>query len=354
MKNKIKFLLSGPGLIGKKHAELIELHEDCSLEAVVVPENSPDRSILSTINARGYSDIDDALNNESIDAAIISSPNCFHFQQAMSCLLRGIPVLVEKPITDNINSALDLVRQSEKLHVSVLVGHHRTYSPLLDVARSFLETESFGKMVCVQGSALFYKPSQYFKDGEWRTKLGGGPILINLIHEIGLLRYFCGEIKRVFAFSSNNIRKFEVEDTVAISFEFVNGVLANFLLSDTAASTKSWEMTSGENPMYPHYPNQNCYHFSGTNGSLDFPNMEARSYAEIGEGSWSKAFKFEKLKTFPKDPLELQLNHFIDVICSGAQPKVSARDGYMNILVVQAIEQSMKSGVAVTIDTRSV
>jgi predicted dehydrogenase len=353
VKNKIKILLSGPGLIGKQHGELIHSHEDCCLAAIIVPENSPDRQNLLSTGARIYSDIETALDNEKIDAAVISSPNSFHFNQAISCILKGIPVLVEKPITDNIHDAYELVKESERLKVPLLVGHHRTYSPFLESAQSFLKTEKFGKMVAVQGSALFYKPSQYFIDGVWRTKIGGGPILINLIHEIGLLRYFCGEIKRVFAFSSNNIRNFEVEDTVTISFEFISGALGNFLLSDTAASSKSWEMTSGENPMYPHYPGDYCYHFSGTNGSLDFPNMEARMYENIGHGSWSEDFQSEKLQTASKNPLNLQLNHFVDVILKRCEPKVSARDGYMNMLVVKAIEQSIKTGVSVNVDARS-
>ena len=110
-------------------------------------------------------------------------------------------------------------------------------------------------------------------------KKGWGPILINLIHEIGLLRHFCGEIENVFALAGRKIRNFEVEDTVTIALEFFDGALGNFLLSDTAASSKSWEMTSGENWTYPHFPEEYCYHFAGTNGSLDFPSMRARYYA---------------------------------------------------------------------------
>ena len=350
MKEKTKLLLSGPGLIGKKHAELIIKHADCSLEVIVVPENSPDRNFFASLPSRIYSDIEAALENEEVSGAIISSPNPFHYTQAQCCLAKGIPTLVEKPVTDNLEDAYKLVVASEKTNIPVLVGHHRTYSPLLASAYSFLNSDKFGRMVAVQGSALFYKPAQYFIDGPWRTKLGGGPILINLIHEIGLLRYFCGEIERIFAFSSEKIRNFTVEDTVTISIEFKNGTLGNFLLSDTAASNKSWEMTSGENPIYPYFPEDNCYHFAGTNGSLDFPTMKYKVYADEGSRSWTNAFREGIISTEKKDPLELQLDHFINVINKTAKPMVSARDGYMNMVIIKAIEESILSGNAVTVD----
>jgi predicted dehydrogenase len=85
---------------------------------------------------------------------------------------------------------------------------------------------------------VFYKPDQGYFDppNEWRRRPGGGPILLNMIHEIGNLRAMVGEIVAVQAFSSNATRGFEVEDTVAINMRFQNGALGTFLLSDTAAS----------------------------------------------------------------------------------------------------------------------
>jgi hypothetical protein len=79
--------------------------------------------------------------------------------------------------------------------------------------------------IAVVGAALFYKPGKYFADGPWRAQPDGGPLLINLIHEIDGFRYLLGEITAVQAMSSNAIRHFPVEDTAAITLRFASGAL---------------------------------------------------------------------------------------------------------------------------------
>lgn len=344
----VRVLVCGPGLIGRKHASLVSGHAACDLVGLVGPHTDENVSFANGVGVPLYAELNEAFDAAEVDAVIVSSPNAFHREQASDCIRRGIPVMVEKPLTDCLEDAAALVDEAQSSGVPVLVGHHRTYSPLLDVADRFLDSPEFGRMVCVQGAALFHKPAHYFVDGAWRTRKGGGPILINLIHEIGLLRHFCGEIATVYAVAGRHIRGFEVEDTVAITLEFCSGALGNFLLSDAAASSKSWEMTSGENPSYPFFPDEHCYHFAGTHGSLDFPSMSARTYAQGVEPSWWSPFTLDRLAIQRADPLARQLEHFVDVVRGRATPKVTVADGYRNMQVVQAITDSIERRAVVT------
>jgi predicted dehydrogenase len=168
--------------------------------------------------------------------------------------------------------------------------------------------------------------------------------LINLIHEVHNLRMLCGEISAVHAFASNAVRGFEVEDTVTINLRFANGVLGNFMLSDTAASARSWEQTSGENPAYPSHGDEDCYVISGTHGSLSVPTMRIKHYPRVSERSWWKPFLVDQLDQQRGDPLAHQLEHFVQVIQGLAAPLVSARDALLNLRVTQAITESAHSG----------
>ena len=211
-------------------------------------------------------------------------------------------------------------------------------------ARQIVEAGTLGRLVAVMGSATFFKPDVYFADAPWRSQPGGGPILLNMIHEVHNLRMLCGEIVAVQAFASHATRHFAVEDTVAINLRFASGALGTFLLSDTAASPRSWEQTSQENKAYANYDDEDCYVISGTNGSLSVPTMRLKTYPRSEDRSWWKPFEEGVVGMVRDDPLKHQIEHFGAVVRGEADPLVSARDGLKNLRVTEAIAEAATSG----------
>ena len=336
----LKLVVVGPGLIGKQHIRLIKARDDCELLAVVAPDHEPNHAVAREHDVPLFHDLAECISRCSIDGAIISSPNQFHAEQARICIEAGIPVLVEKPVTASVGEGEALVALVERYGAKVLVGHHRAHSPLLAKAREIIRDGRLGRLVSVMGSAQFHKPKSYFDAGPWRTQPGGGPILINLIHEIGNLRSMCGEIAAVQAFSSSAIRGHAVEDTVAINLMFANGALGTFLLSDAAACARSWEQTSRENPVYPTYPDEDCYVISGTRGYLSVPTFRLKYHVEGAEPSWWEPFTEETIEVLREEPLSCQLDHFVQVIRGIAEPLVAAADGLRNLQITEAIARS--------------
>jgi predicted dehydrogenase len=285
------------------------------------------------------------------DAVIISTPNALHVANALECIAAGVPALIEKPVAHTMDEGQRLLAAAAGAGVPLLVGHHRTHSALLRRACEIVQSGALGPLVAVIGSALFYKPDSYFDDAPWRREAGGGPVLINLIHEISNLRLLCGEIVAVQALASAATRHHTVEDTVAIGLRFANGALGTFMLSDAAASGRSWEQTSQENQAYATYPDEDCYTLAGTRGSLAIPTMRMKLHDRDEDRSWWKPMRSEVANVTRADPLERQLAHFCAVVRGEAAPLVTVRDGLQNLRVVEAISLAARTGHSVDIIT---
>jgi predicted dehydrogenase len=344
--SSVRIAVAGAGLIGLRHIE--EIGKSRSAELASVVDVSPKAAEVAEKAAVPlYASVAELLAKDRPDGVIIATPNVLHVEQGLLCVAAGVPALVEKPIAHTYAEGLRLTEAAERAGVALLVGHHRLHSPILHAAVKVVRSGILGPLVGVIGSAVFYKPdSEGYYDGPnaWRRQPGGGPILINMIHEIGNLRALVGEIVAVQAFASNATRGFPVEDTVAINLRFENGALGAFLLSDTGASPKNWEQTSQENRAYPTYADEDAYTIIGTNGSLGVPTMRLKYYEKDEDRSWFRPYATRTVPLRREDPLANQIQHFAAVIRGDAKPLVSARDGLQNLRVTEAISEAARSG----------
>ena len=355
--NPLSIAVAGVGMIGRRHVDLVQRSKECRLAAIVDPSPSA-VAYADSHSARLYRSLDELLSGpQRPDGVILATPNQLHVDQALQCIAAGIATLVEKPVAHTVEAGVRLCEKAEAAQAKVLVGHHRRHSAIMSKACEVIAGGTLGRIVCVVGTALFYKPDNegYFDDAPWRKEPGGGPILINMIHEIGNFRSLCGEIAAVHAFSSNAIRGFAVEDTASINLRFASGALGTFMLSDTAASSRSWEHTSGEDPGYAkaHSGSDDCYLVVGTFGSLAIPTMTLKRYLREEDRSWHKPLDTSIVPLEVVDPLERQLAHFCDVIRGNADPLVSVRDGLQNLRVVDAIAESARTGFLVPTQFRA-
>ena len=351
MTERTRIAVAGAGLIGKRHIDLASKAERAQLSAIVDPAPAV-QELADQYGVPLYSSLTEILEKDRPDGIILATPNQMHAEQALQCIATGLPTLVEKPVAHTYDAGVQLCEAAEAANVPILVGHHRCYSSNMAKAVEIIESGVLGKIVAVSGSVLFYKAeNEGYYDGAfaWRREPGGGPILLNMIHEIGNLRALCGEIVAVQAFTSNATRGFPVEDSASISLQFESGALGTFILSDTAASDRSWEHTSGEDPRYDiaHSDDADCYHVAGTMGSLSIPTMRLSHYPSAADQSWHKPLEKTRIEIDVVDPLANQIEHFADVICGRATPIVSGRDGLANLRVVDAIVEAARTGTTV-------
>ncbi len=343
-----RIAVAGAGYIGQAHMTAARASMGCTLSAVVDPSPAA-RAVADAAGVPLYASIEELLARDRPDGLVLATPNALHVPQSLLCVDAGLPILLEKPIATTVAEGRRLVDAVARTGARVLIGHHRAHSPIMAKARQVVESGQLGRLVAVMGSATFLKPDHYFEDGPWRREPGGGPILLNMIHEVHNLRMLCGEIVSVQAFASSATRGFAVEDTVAINLRFASGVLGSFLLSDTAACARSWEQTSQENPAYPSYADEDCYVVAGTNGSLSVPTMRLKTYPRPEARSWWKPFEVGTVGLVREDPIARQMDHFGAVVRGEAEPLVSAHDGLRNLTITEAIVEAARSGHAVEI-----
>ena len=348
----VRLAVVGLGWIGRKHAELINGHNTCRLVGLCDVDASH-VPVAEQFNVPFYQEIEELLEREKPEGAIIATPSESHSAMAEICARRSVHVLVEKPIADTLNEANRVVQMAKNGGIQVLVGHHRRHSPLIQEARSIVKSGALGKLIGVSMLWALLKPADYF-DVDWRCRRpGGGPTIINLIHELDSLRFLCGEIGRVYAQASSAARKLDVEDSLSITLSFDSGALGSILASDMTPSPWSYEATTHENPHYFH-AKENCYYFLGTLGSLAFPRMELWRFADDARSSWQHPLEKSQHLVAHADPLRSQLEHFCRVVRNEENPLVDARDGTRSLAVALAVLESIEHQVPVEISEYAV
>ncbi|MEM7270554.1 MAG: Gfo/Idh/MocA family oxidoreductase [Pseudomonadota bacterium] len=333
----------GAGLIGQRHAEHVS--RQATLATLIDPLPAAKKTARDH-GAPWHADFAAYLASDKPDGVILATPNHLHVEQGLQAVAAGVPTLIEKPIADESRGAAQLVEAAELAGVPLLVGHHRRHGARMARAKQMIDDGLLGDIIAVNAQFWLYKPNDYF-EAEWRTKTGAGPVFINLIHDLDLMRHFCGEVVRVQAMESNRARGFEVEDTAALLMQFASGALGTISVSDTVVAPWSWEMTSAENPVYPHVETH-AYTIGGTQGGLSIPDL--RLWTHPNERSWWAQIESELIDAPDCDPIERQITHFIDVI-AGAAPLVSGREGLRTLRLLEAIKRAAATGETQAVDS---
>jgi predicted dehydrogenase len=344
--DKVRVGLIGAGSIGVRHMKAMEEVPEITLVAIADPSPAAVR-IGAAQNIPIYPDAGAMLAQGGLDAVIIATPTERHHQDMMMALEARQTVLVEKPITATLAEADEVTRFAEQQGCHVLVGHQRRYYPCAAEAREIIAQGRIGKLMGVTGQWTTRKDDDYY-NAAWRRDVKAGPILTNLIHEIDLLRFICGDIATVSAEVTHHDQEFDKEDAVAISMKFVNSAVGTFLLSDRTPTPWTWEMALGESVRFPK-TGQNAIRFLGTEGALDFPNLTLWSHAD-SDGDWHDEITAEQIKTPFVDAYIAQCRHLCAIVRGTETPIIDARNGSKSLAATLAAASSAASGRRVILE----
>lgn len=340
MSQKTQIAVAGFGLVGRRHAEVIRRAPDMVLSAIVEPH--PEGQVAAgALDVPVFSSLEEMLSVSDPDGVVLATPTPLHLEQGLTCISARCPLLIEKPIAVTSEEARQLTEAADKAGVAMLVGHHRRHNGMVQAAKRALADGVVGDIRAVQATCWFYKPDHYFDVAPWRTRKGAGPISVNLVHDVDLLRHFCGEVTSVQAIAVPSRRGFENEDLATAVLIFQSGAIATISVSDSIVSPWSWELTARENPAYP-ATSESCYLIGGSTGGLSLPDLRVWKHAEAPD--WWTPISAQNLTCRMEDPLAVQMAHFAAVIAGQEKPLVSGWEGLKSLEVVEAVALSSMSG----------
>lgn len=341
----LRIAIIGAGVMGRQHAEQLARNPDTELVAVCDPFST---ELASAQGVRQFADHRAMLELMQLDGVIIANPNDAHVSTALDCLAAGIPALLEKPVATSLEQVRRLVQAESASDVPLLIGHHRRHNPIIQKAKAIIDSGQLGVLTTFTGLWQSQKAEAYF-DVPWRRQPGAGVMLINLVHDLDLMRYLGGEVATVQALVSRAARGLEVEDTAAMLLQFASGALGTLTGSDACATPWSWEQSSGENPVFAQQPDQPCYLIGGTLGSLSIPQLSVWRYGDAK--GWNAPLHERRENADGTSALANQLAHFAQVICRQAKPLITAADAARTLALVEAASQAARQGCVVQLGT---
>ncbi|ARM32184.1 Gfo/Idh/MocA family oxidoreductase [Legionella longbeachae] len=139
--SKIRCAVIGVGYLGRFHAQKYQLLSNAELVAVCDLDQKTLEAVSSELQVPGYTNYHDLF--DKVDAVSISATTNKHYEIAKSFLERGIHTLIEKPITETISQAAELIQLAKKHHAKLQVGHLERFNSARLALDEYLENPLF-------------------------------------------------------------------------------------------------------------------------------------------------------------------------------------------------------------------
>ncbi|MCE5203458.1 MAG: Gfo/Idh/MocA family oxidoreductase [Actinomycetia bacterium] len=282
-------------------------------------------------NVATTSDLDAMLRDHGLDAVVVATSAPSHFAIASKVIAAGKHCFVEKPLTLTSADAESLVRAADEAEVVLMVGHLMEYHSAIGWIRDYIAQGELGDVL--------YLYMQRLNLGKVRTEENAFWSLAP--HDISVILYLLGEAPdRVSASGAAYVTP-GVQDTVFANLHFPSGKMANIHVS--------W--------LDPHKVRRLT--IVGTRKMLVFDDMEAT------EKIWIYDRGVEPKEALPygadlqlrfgdinvpwvpmKEPLAIEVQHFLDCCRNGSTPRSDGRDGLRVVRVLEAADESMAAAGA--------
>jgi predicted dehydrogenase len=316
-KQKIRVAVIGTGSLGKEHARIYaEMAAAGKVDFAGVYDADPEaaRTHAAKHKVRALTSIEEAI--EVADAVNVVTPTVTHFDITRQLLDRGRHVLVEKPMTDDVGEAGELVSIARRNNLLLQVGHVERFNPVFKYLESVAKEPRF-----IESHRLSPFPAR-------STDIG--VVLDLMIHDLDIVLAFVhSPVVSVDAVGIPVLSK--SEDIANARLRFANGCIANLTVSRVSVERMRKIRVFSGGPMTSYisldYRAQEGYIYrlakdNESESSLIKKLLSAKDSAIVSEFGGKRIVR-EPVPITKEEPLKLELQHFVECVREHHQPMVN-------------------------------
>ena len=303
--DKVKVGIIGVGYLGMQHARIISYLEEAELKAVADMDFKRALEIGNRHGVNYYQNYEDML--DEIDVGIVATPTSEHFHISMNLLKHGKPVLVEKPITETIEQAEQLVDMAKTKGLVLQVGHLERFNPAVEAVENMISDPKF---IEVQRLGSFSARS-----------LDVDVVLDLMIHDLDIILALIKDEVNVIRASGIHVLSEKI-DIANARLEFRGGCVATLTASRVhqgkVRKLRIFEPTS--------------YY------SIDYIDQEVKVFPLSGRQTDIKTLKIKK-----EEPLKKELENFLRCQAEGKGGKVSGEEALRALRLAYAVLKEIET-----------
>src|SRR5437763_2532690 len=288
----------GVGIMGSNHARVLADLSGVKVVGIADPGASH-RSLLAQIVGCEVCDDAEGLLDLGIDAAVIAAPTHLHHDIALTCIKRGVHVLVEKPIASNVEEGRAIVAAAERAGVTLMVGHVERFNPAVQAIKDAIKDEDILSISIT-------------RVGPFPPRMSNVGVVIDLaVHDIDLISWFTGSQIVDVQPQLSSVRA-EREDIALLQFRTVSGVLphinTNWLTPFKARSV-----------------------VIATRNKYITGDLLTRQVTECFGFQPDGSYSMRHLSVGHAEPLRAELGAFVSAIREAATPAVTGEEGVASL-----------------------
>ena len=342
---KLGIGIIGTGAVAPIHAQAVDSIAEAELVASCDIVESRVRAFADRFGGRPYTSADQILADPGVQAVLVCTPPDSHCPLAEQAAAAGVHVMVEKPLTMDLEQADAAIRAAERAGIKFGVIFQRRFWKAAQRACQAIGDGGIREVILGDCAVKWWRPEEYYRAEPWRGTWDreGGAVLVNqAIHAIDMYQWLMGPVDTVYGLWGNLSHPYiEAEDVGVAALRFQNGALG------TIAATVS---------VNPQLGSRIAIHGSSgaSVGILEHPE------GAVGVNDiWTvpgEDLQAEKHRDEPSPVPQiwpsyhaLQIRNFVLAVQKDREPAVTAREGRKSIEIVKALYQSARTGAPVSL-----